>query len=56
MTKFEIQLKKDGHHKAANLYEKKGKRAGKESKEYALYLHHVTRWVHYSDMLEAGSI
>lgn len=53
MTKHEILLKRDGHHKAANFVEKKAKRAGKGTKLYNQYLHHVEKWLEYDAMLEA---
>ena len=52
MNRIELKSKRDGHHRIGTSLEKRAKAAGRDSKIYAQYLHHIEEYVRISDLLK----
>tara|TARA_R100000234_G_scaffold113833_1_gene88550 strand:- start:960 stop:1154 length:195 start_codon:yes stop_codon:yes gene_type:complete len=49
LSTWELEAKRDGHHRIGESLRAKAYRAGKSSKEFALYTHHNKEWLRVND-------
>ena len=56
MTRLELKSKRDGHHRIGTSLEKRAKVAGRGSKLYAQYLHHIEEYVRITDLLNSAKV
>ena len=55
MTRIELHNKLDGHNRVGESLRKRAYKNGKGSKEWTLYMHHVSEWVRINAILKGGS-